>query len=122
MNINKVILMGRLTADPELKVSGSGVNVLRFTVAVGRRAKRDETDFIECVAFRNTAEFIARYFKKGSAIIVFGQLRVEPYTDKEGNKRVSTRVTVDEAQFGEKASKEDKPFTNELEEVDDLPF
>ncbi|MBQ8429101.1 MAG: single-stranded DNA-binding protein [Clostridia bacterium] len=125
MNVNKVFLMGRLTANPELKVSSSGVNVLRFTVAVSRKVKRDETDFIECAAFKQTAEFISKYFKKGSAIIVFGHLRIEPYTDKNGNKRVSTRVMADEVQFGEKSNKEDKPSApsfDELEEIEDLPF
>lgn len=102
MNINKVILMGRLTADPELKVSQSNVPVLRFTIAVSRRIRREETDFIDCVAFRQTAEFISKFFRKGSAIIAFGSLQIENWTDRDGKKQRTARVVVDEVQFGEK--------------------
>ena len=148
MNVNKVFLMGRLTADPELKSSASGVSVMRFTVAVNRRLKKDETDFIECVAFRQTAEFISKYFRKGSSIIVFGSIQVDNWKDKEGNNQRSTRVVVDEVQFGEskrgdsssgrdmpalEEKKEPVAFSNadtsdvfddikDLEDDDDLPF
>jgi len=108
MNINKVILMGRLTVDPELKVSPSNVPVLRFTIAVSRRMKRDETDFIDCVAFRQTAEFVSKFFRKGSAIIAFGSLQIENWTDKEGKKNKTARVVVDEVQFGEKRGDSDR--------------
>lgn len=104
MNVNKVFLMGRLTADPELKVSAGNVPVLRFTIAVNRRMKRDETDFIDCVAFRQNAEMISKFFRKGSAIIVFGSIQVSNYTDKDGRKQRSVNVVVDEVQFGEKKS------------------
>jgi single-strand DNA-binding protein len=102
MNINKVFLMGRLTADPELKTSPTGVSVIRFTIAISRRIKRDETDFIDCVAFRQTAEFISKYFRKGSAIIAFGSIQVDNWTDKDGKRQRSTKVVVEEVQFGEK--------------------
>ena len=93
MNINKVFLMGRLTADPELRVSANGnVPVIRFTIAVSRRMKRDETDFIDCVAFRQTAEFISKFFRKGSAIIAFGSIQVDNWKDKEGKNQRSTKV------------------------------
>lgn len=102
MNINKVFLMGRLTADPELRVSANGnVPVIRFTIAVSRRMKRDETDFIDCVAFRQTAEFISKFFRKGSAIIAFGSIQVDNWKDKEGKNQRSPRVVVDEVMFGE---------------------
>ena len=108
MNINKIILMGRLTADPELQMSASNVPVLRFTVAVNRRvtnAQRDDgrptADFIDCVAFYKTAECVSKYFKKGSVIIVFGSLQINTWKDKEGKNQRSPRVVVDEVMFGE---------------------
>ena len=100
MNINKVFLMGRLTADPELRVSANGnVPVIRFTIAVSRRMKRDETDFIDCVAFRQTAEFISKFFRKGSAIIAFGSIQVDNWKDKDGKNQRSTKVIVEEVQL-----------------------
>lgn len=135
MNINKVILMGRLTADPELKTANSGTSVVQFTVAVNRAYSKDEpkTDFIDCTAFNKKAEFLSKYFRKGSSVIVFGNIQVESFTDKDGNKRKSTRIIVDELQFGE--SKQNKPEEAEaaeavmpsfeelsLEEQSDLPF
>lgn len=108
MNINKVILMGRLTADPELKMSQNNVPVLRFTVAVNRKQVnrndqdgRASADFIDCVCFYKTAEFISKYFKKGSLIIVFGSLQIDVWKDKNGMSQRSARVMVDEVQFGE---------------------
>ena len=101
MNVNKVYLMGRLTSDPEQRVSQSGIAVANFTIAVSRRIKKDETDFIDCVAFRQTAEVICKYFKKGSLIIAFGSLQVDNWKDKEGKNRKTARVVVDDVQFGE---------------------
>jgi single-strand DNA-binding protein len=109
VNINKVILMGRLTADPELKMSSNNVPVLRFTVAVNRKnIKQNETadgkptaDFIDCTAFYKTAEFVSKFFKKGSVIIVFGSLQIDTWKDKNGNNQRTARVIVDEVQFGE---------------------
>jgi single-strand DNA-binding protein len=116
MNINKVLLMGRLTADPELKMSASGVPNVRFSVAVNRRFARQgedrpTADFIRCTAFRQTAEFVSKYFRKGSVIIVFGSLQNDNYKDKDGNDRQSTTVIVDEVQFGE--TKQDRGQTRD---------
>ena len=114
MNINKVILMGRLTADPELKVSAQNVSVVRFTVAVNRRFQSKNegeptADFLNCTAFRQTAEFVSKYFKKGSSIIVFGSIQNDNYTDKDGVKRFGVRIMVDEVQFGESKGQTGSP-------------
>lgn len=99
-NMNKVILGGRLTADPELKTTPNGVSCTNFTIAVNRRFGKDNvTDFIDCTAWRNTADFICKYFKKASSICVEGSIQVRKWTDKDGNKRYSTEVIVDEAYF-----------------------
>ena len=103
MNINKIILMGRLTADPELRMSQSNVPNIRFTVAVNRRFTRQgenpQADFFSCTAFRNQAEFVSKYFRKGSAICVTGSIQTSTWTDQQGQKRYSTEVVVDEAMF-----------------------
>jgi single-strand DNA-binding protein len=119
MNINKVMLMGRLTADPELKMSASGIPNVRFSVAVNRRFARQgedrpTADFIRCTAFRQTAEFVSKYFRKGSVIIVFGSLQNDNYKDKDGNDRQSTTVIVDEVQFGE--TKQDRNQARDQED------
>ena len=101
-NINKVILGGRLTADPELKSTQSGVQVCSFSIAVGRKYSKEgeqATDFITCVAWRQTAEFVSRYFRKGSSLCIVGNIQTRSYTDKDGNKRNATEVIVDEAMF-----------------------
>ena len=101
-NLNKVILGGRMTTDPELKTTQSGTAVTTFSVAVNRKVAKDQelkTDFITCVAWRQTAEFIARYFRKGSCICVTGSLQQRQWQDKDGNKRYATEVIVDEANF-----------------------
>ncbi|MBR2986499.1 MAG: single-stranded DNA-binding protein [Clostridia bacterium] len=102
-NFNKVILGGRLTADPELKTTPSGIPVTRFSIAVNRRfAKQGEqaqTDFINCVAWRTQAEFITRYFRKGSSICVVGSIQTSTTTDAQGQKRYFTDVVVDEVNF-----------------------
>lgn len=103
-NFNKVILGGRLTADPELKTTPSGVSVTSFTVAVNRnyRSKSGEeqqADFIDVTAWRQTAEFITRYFRKASSICVVGSLQKRSWTDNQGQKRYSTEVVADEAFF-----------------------
>lgn len=109
MNINKVILMGRLTADPELKTSANNVSIVQFTVAVNRRYAKEgqqNVDFIDCTAFSRSAEFLSKYFRKGSSIIVFGNIQVDQWKDKEGHSRRSTRVIVDELQFGESKNRD----------------
>lgn len=111
MNINKVILMGRLTADPELKTSSNNVSIVQFTVAVNRRyvskdSNERQVDFIDCTAFNRNAEFLSKYFRKGSSIIVFGNIQVDSWKDKEGHNRRSTRIIVDELQFGESKNRD----------------
>ena len=102
MNLNKVILAGRLTADPELKTTPSGLSVTSFTVAVDRRfGKEKQTDFISCVAWRQTAEFITKYFVKGSAICIVGSIQTRKYADKKGDNRIAVEVLADEATFVE---------------------
>jgi single-strand DNA-binding protein len=107
-SLNKVILMGNLTADVELKTTPSGVSVCSFSIAVGRRLSKEQqvnpdavkTDFINIVAWRNTAEFISRYFSKGKSIVVVGSLQVRNYTAQDGSKRYVTEVVADEVTFG----------------------
>ncbi len=102
--MNKVILMGRLTRDPELRTTPNGVSVCSFTIAVNRRFKNAEgsydADFINCVAWRQTGEFVSRYFTKGRMIAVVGSLQTRTY-EKDGQKRYATEVQVDEAHFTE---------------------
>lgn len=131
-NLNKVILGGRITETPELKTTPSGVSVTAFSIAVNRKYTKDQqqqADFINCVAWRSTAEFITRYFQKGSSICVIGSLQTRSYTDSNGNKRYVTEVIVDEANFvdskGDNAPSYppiDTPNFEELKEDEDLPF
>ena len=101
--LNRVILMGRITQDLELKTTQSGISVLSFTVAVDRNYARQgeerQTDFIDCVAWRQTADFISKYFYKGRMIAVEGTLQKRSYDDRNGNKRWATEVVVDNASF-----------------------
>lgn len=102
--INNVTLMGRLTAAPELKTTRSGgQSVTPFTIAVERRYPNKDgekiTDFINCVAWRNTAEFISKYFKKGDPIVVVGEIQTRKYQDKHGNSRIAVEVIIDYARF-----------------------
>ena len=106
-NFNKSILGGRLTSDVELKTTPNGVPVCTFTLAVNRKASKDQTDFISCVAWRTTAEFISRYFTKGSPLCVVGAIQTRNWTDQNGNKKYATEVVVDEAMFVD--SKSDAP-------------
>lgn len=104
--LNHIILMGRLTRDPELRHTQSGTAVASFTLAVDRDFKAKNTgekatDFIECVAWKNTADFIASYFSKGRMAVVEGRLQTRDWTDKEGNKRKSSEVIVDSVYFGD---------------------
>ena len=117
MNLNKVILAGRLTADPELKTTPSGLSVTSFTVAVDRRFGKDkQTDFISCVAWRQTAEFITKYFVKGSAICIVGSIQTRKFTDKNGNNRIAVEVLADEATFVE--SKKNTAESAEMPEAE----
>lgn len=99
--LNHVCLMGRLTADPELKQTQSGVNVLSCCIAVDRDYDREQTDFINLVAWRQSAEFAARYFKKGQLIAVEGAIRTRNYEDREGKRRTAFEVVVNQFHFAE---------------------
>ena len=109
LNLNKVVLCGRMTADPELKQTASGIAVVSFTLAVNRRyqskagenAQAQQADFISIVAWRQTAEFISRYFRKGSAICITGSIQTRSWQDQQGQKRYVTEVVADEAAFVE---------------------
>lgn len=101
-NFNKVILGGRLTADVELKQTPSGVSVAQFSLAVNRKYSADgqqQTDFINCTAWRQTAEFISKYFRKGSSLCIVGNIQTRSWQDQNGQKRFATDVIVDEALF-----------------------
>ena len=139
---NLVVLTGRLTADPELKTTQSGISVTSFSVAVNRpyrTGEEQQTDFINVVAWRKTAEFIAKYFKKGNMIGMEGSIQTRKYTDKNGNNRTAFEVVVNNAQFVEskrdsaasQGSEQPASFSNagaddfsDLSDVsdDDLPF
>ena len=102
MAFNKVILVGNMTADPELKQTQGGLSVTSFSIAVNRRFSKDgeqACDFINIVAWKQQAEFVTRYFKKGNPILVCGQLQTRTWTDNQGNKRYATEVVADEVSF-----------------------
>lgn len=107
--LNLVALTGRITHDPEMRATATGVPVTSFSIAVQRNYKSGEeylTDFIDCVAWRGTCEFIGKYFKKGSLITVVGNLETRKFTDKDGNNRKAVEVVVKEAHFGDSAKKD----------------
>lgn len=115
--INNVVLMGRLTAAPELKATPNGVSVTVFGLAVERNYKGQngakQTDFFNCVAWRNTAEFISRYFSKGDMIAVIGEIQTRKYTDSGGNARTAFEVIIDQASFcGNKSTPAQNSETN----------
>ena len=144
LNLNKVVLCGRLTADPELKQTQNGIAVVSFAIAVNRRFTRgadgqsnSQADFINCVAWRQTAEFISRYFHKGSSLCVTGSIQTRTWNDQQGNKRYATEVIVDEAYFVDSKSDnaapafgmdaasfqtQQAPKFEEIAGDDDLPF
>ena len=104
--LNRIILMGRLTRDPELRRTGSGVAVASFTLAVDRDFGKNEqgereTDFIDCVAWRQTGEFVSKYFTKGRMAVVSGRLQIRNWNDKDGNKRRTAEVIADNVYFGD---------------------
>ena len=103
--LNRIILMGRLTRDPELRRTGSGTAVTSFSLAVDRDFKSQsgekETDFIDIVAWRSTAEFVSKYFTKGRMAVVEGRLQIRDWTDKDGGKRRSAEVVADKVYFGD---------------------
>ena len=110
--LNHITIMGRLTRDPELRRTGSGIAVASFTVAVdrdfgGRDGGEKETDFIDCVAWRQTGEFVSKYFTKGRMIVVSGRLQIRNWTDKDGNKRRTAEVVADNCYFGDSKRESD---------------
>lgn len=109
--LNHITIMGRLTRDPELRRTGSGIAVTSFTVAVdrdyGEKGQDKETDFIDCVAWRNTGEFVNSYFTKGRMIVVDGRLQIRSWTGKDGNKRRTAEVVAEHVYFGDSNKKED---------------
>lgn len=139
LNLNKVILVGRMTSDPELKQTQSGYPVTSFTVAVNRKFQKENeqtADFINCVAWNKTAEFLANYFHKGNSICVVGSIQTRSYTTQNGEKRYATEVYTDEVRFVDPKSDNTaapaptyvpEAYTNgaSFEDVassDDLPF
>lgn len=129
--LNKIIIMGRFTRDPELRSTQNGTAVASFTLAVDRDGKDKQTgeravDFIDCVAWRQTAEFVSRYFSKGRMAVVEGRLQLRDWTDKDGNKRRAAEVMVNSIYFGD-SKRENADATEELqfqemEDDGDLPF
>lgn len=134
--MNKVILKGRLTGKPELKSTVNGVSVTDFSIAINRRFNREQTDFINCQAWRTTAEFVCKYFDKGQEICVVGELHNDKW-EKDGETRYASRISVDEVYFcgskGENnqlasnssetdAEIENLGFTEVQPQEDDLPF
>lgn len=103
MGINSSVLMGRLVADPELKSTGNGVEYCNFTVAVDRRFNKQgeerQADFIDCIAWRQSAVFVEKYFRKGTMIAVQGSIQTDMYEDKDGNKRKSVKIVADNVSF-----------------------
>ena len=120
--LNKIIIMGRLTRDPELRRTGSGTTVTSFSLACDRDFKSQsgekETDFIEVVAWKNTAEFVSKYFSKGRMAVVEGRLQIRDWTDKAGNKRTTAEVVADNVYFAD--SKRSESNDNQKENFNAL--
>ena len=120
--LNKIIIMGRLTIDPELRRTGSGTAVTSFSLACDRDFKSQsgdkETDFIEVVAWKNTAEFVSKYFSKGRMAVVDGRLQIRDWTDKAGNKRTTAEVVADNVYFAD--SKRSESNDNQKENFNAL--
>ena len=117
--INSVVLMGRMVADAELRTTTSGISVARFTIAVDRQYKQGDerqADFIYCIAWRQTADFVAKYFRKGDMIALTGSIETSNYEDKDGNKRTKFEIVANNVSFcGGKSEKKEEP---ELKEID----
>ena len=126
MAMNKILLQGRLTKDPEIRLTSKNDKVARFTIAVDRDFNREETDFINCVAFKATAAFIESYFTKGDMILVAGRLQMQQYTAKDGSNRTAAEVLTDNVWFcGGKGKTKDAVTEAQLAPVEDnevLPF
>lgn len=138
MSLNRVSIMGRLTNDPEFRTTGSGVHCTTFCLAVGRDygAKDDggrEADFLDVVAWRQTAEFAAKHLTKGRQVVVDGRIQTRNYTDKEGNNRKAVEIVPDRIYFADSKRTDERPMQNtyqpeqptgfaEMDDNGDLPF
>lgn len=131
MSLNKIFIMGRITKDPELRRTDSGAAVTSFSLAVDRDFKgqngEKETDFIDVVAWRSTAEFVAKYFAKGRMAVVEGRLQIRSWKDKDGNKRSKAEVVADNVYFADSKKESGysalvEPEMAEIEDDGDLPF
>lgn len=131
--LNRIIIMGRLTKDPELRHTGTGTPVASFSLAVERDFKdkatgQKSTDFIEVVAWRNTGEFVSKYFQKGRMAVVEGRLQIRTYEDKNGNNRRVAEVLAEHIYFADSKREDDKPesksheFAELSDEDDEIPF
>ena len=123
--LNKIVIMGRLTADPEMRRTQSGTGVASFTIACERdftdKSGEKDTDFIECVAWHKTADFVEKYFRKGMMAVAFGRLQIRSWKDKDGNNRKTAEIVVENIYFGE-SKKEKNSFAPVVDEDDCLPF
>ena len=128
MSLNSVTLLGRLTKEPELRTTQSGVSVASFTLAVDRDFQKGEVDFVDCVAWRNTGEFVSKYFHKGQMMALHGSLQSRTWEAKDGTKRTSWEVVADSVYFGGDKKQEQYAGKNvsAFEDLDDdagqLPF
>ena len=127
MSLNTITVMGRITKDIELRRTNNGTAVASFTVAVDRDFDKGKTDFIECVAWKNTAEFAAKYFAKGRMAVVTGQLQMRDWEDKNGNKRKSAEIIVGSMYFADSKKESGysalvEPEMAEIEDDGDVPF
>lgn len=131
-NFNKIMIGGRLTADPENSQTTSGISVTKFSVAVNRKGKEQQTDFFNVTAWRGTADFVSKYFKKGASIFVVGTLQNRSWTDQNGQKRYATDIVAEEVSFVDGKNDNagayvpeaytDAPKLDVVPEGDDLPF
>lgn len=126
MSLNTITVMGRITKDIELRRTNNGTAVASFTVAVDRDFDKGKTDFIECVAWKNTAEFAAKYFAKGSKAVILGQLQMRDWEDKNGNKRRNAEIVVSSMYFADSKKETGNSYAasgfTEIEDDEDFPF
>lgn len=124
--LNKITVMGRLTRDPELRYTQNQTPVASFTLACDRDLGEKQTDFLDCVAWKKTAEFVNNYFRKGGMAVVAGRLQSRQWQDKDGNKRTNWEIVCDNVYFGESRQREEgrqqKPTFVEMDDEGDLPF
>ncbi len=120
--LNHIVIMGRMVRDPELRRTGSGIAVTSFTLAVdrdytGKDGGEKETDFIDCVAWRHTGEFVSKHFAKGRMAVVAGRLQIRSYTDKDGNKRRTAEIVAESVYFGDSKKDAERGGSSQTEQV-----